>query len=318
MQIFKVIFFFLVIWILFPRDMMAGTLSCSVTTTCPTGAIIYRMSSTTNAHGELGTQSNYANMVCCTGITGISNSCTGTFATALKFSSTTNAHADKATFTNFPNNACISVPSGGSVSIGYQTSNCAGYDTTLGSIESDTNSHIGDASAYTNKICGTANGTQSLVFSISDNTIGFGNLLSVATRYATGDTLGSGTDTTDAHTLSAGTNTTGGYYITLQGTTLTSGADTITALGGTATASSIGSKQFGLRLVLNSGTGTTSSPYNTANWAFDTATFPDTIASGSGDNSTSIFGMRYVGNISASTPPGSYSSVLTYVMTAGF
>lgn len=318
MQIFKVIIFYLLVIVCIPQGILAGTLSCSVTTTCPTGAIIYRMSSTTNAHGELGSQVNYTNMICCTGITGISNSCTGTFATALIFSSTTNAHAEKNTFTNFTNKACISIPSGGSVSIGYQTSNCTGYDTTLGSIESDINSHIGDGSAYTNKICGTANGTQSLTFSISDNTIGFGSLLAVAVRYATGDTLGASVDTTDSHTLSASTNVSGGYSISLNGTTLTSGVNTITAMGGTATASIVGSKQFGLRIVSNSGTGVAVSPYNTSNWAFDVGTFPNKIVTGAGDSSTSVLGMRYISNISASTPSGSYTSVLTYVMTVNF
>ncbi len=317
MQIFKVIFFYLIIVLLLPLGISAGTLSCSVTTTCPSGAIIYRMASTSNSHGELGTLSNYTNMICCTGVTGISNACSGTFATALKFSSTTNAHAEKNTFSNFTDNACISIPSG-SVTIGYQTSNCTGYDTTLGSIESDTNSHIGDASAYTNKICGTANGSQSLTFSISDNTIGFGTLLSVAARYATGDTLGGSTDTADSHTLSASTNVSGGYNISLNGTTLTSGANTVTAIGATATTSSVGTKQFGLRIISNSGTGVVVSPYNTSNWAFDTAAFPDTIVTGAGDSSTSVLGMRYISNISASTASGSYSAVLTYVMTVNF
>ena len=318
MQIFKGIYFYLIVLLLFPQITSAGTLSCSITTACPTGAIIYRMSSTTNAHGELGTQANYTNMVCCTGITGLSNSCSGTFATALKFSSTTNAHAEKNTFSNFADNACISIPSGGNVTIGYQTSNCSGFDTTLGSIESDINSHIGDGSAYINKICGSGTGVQSLTFSISDNTIGFGTLLAVATRYTTGDTLGTSTDTTDSHTLSASTNVSGGYSISLNGTTLTSGVNTITAMGGTAIVSSVGTKQFGLRIISNSGTGVAVSPYNTSNWAFDVATFPNKIVTGAGDNSTSVFGMRYISNISASTPSGSYTSVLTYVMTVNF
>ncbi len=303
---------------LFSNFVSAGTLSCSVTTTCASGAIIYRMASTTNSHGELGTESNYTNMVCCTGITGISNSCSGTFATVLDFSSTTNAHAEKNTFSNFADASCLSVPSGGSVTVGYKIGDCVGYDTMLGSIESDTNSHIGNGSAYSNKICGTANGTQSLTFSISDNTIGFGTLLSVASSYATGDTLGAGTDTSDAHTLSASTNAVGGYIISLQGNTLTSGSSTVTAIGATAVAPSIGTKQFGARIVLNSGTGTTTSPYNTNNWAYDTASFPDIISSGTGDASTSVFGMRYLSNISADTISGSYSAVITYVVTVSF
>lgn len=314
----------LLVSILCPLTTDAGTLSCSTTTSCPSGVVMYRMSSTTNAHAGVPPSffSTYPNLVCCTGVAGLSGTCSGATTTLLKLTFTDNAHAAQPSalpdFANYPNSACISVPTGGSVSIGYQTSNCAGYDTTLGSMESATNSHIGDANAYPTKICASATGSQSLTFSISDNTIGFGTLLSSAAQFATGDTLGASVDTTDSHTLSASTNVSGGYSISLNGTTLTSGVNTITAMGGTATASSVGTKQFGLRIVSNSGTGVAVSPYNTGSWAFDVGTFPNKIVTGTGDSSTSVLGMRYISNISASTPSGSYTSVLTYVMTVNF
>lgn len=57
---------------------------------------------------------------------------------------------------NYANNACISVSGGGSVSVGYQDTNCDGFDTTLGSMSGITNAHVGDSTAYTTKICATA------------------------------------------------------------------------------------------------------------------------------------------------------------------
>lgn len=139
---------------------LAGTLSCSITTAgACSGTVIWRMTATTNAHAELASQSTAAyanNVVCCTGVSGMGTSCSGTFATALKLSGTTNGHAEQNSFSNYANSACISVPSGGSVSIGYQSTNCTGFDTTLGSMSATTNAHTGNTTAYTTKICGTA------------------------------------------------------------------------------------------------------------------------------------------------------------------
>lgn len=301
----------------------AGTLSCSVTTAAAcTGTVIYRMSGSSNAHAELPGQANGnydGNVVCCSGVTGLGNACSGTFATALKLSGVTNAHVEQNSQANYANNACIQAPSGGTVSVGYQATNCSGFDTTLGSMSAATNAHVGDGSAYTTKICATAaGGSQSLTFIISDSTIGFGTLSAAGARYATGDTNGSGSDSADAHTISATTNASSGYTITLNGTTLTSGGNTITAIGGTAAVSSAGTEQFGARLIVNSGTGSATAPYASANWALDTGNFPDQVASGSGDGVTTVFGVRYIGNISASTENGSYGSTLTYTVTATF
>jgi hypothetical protein len=106
--------------------------------------------------------------------------------------------------------------------------------------------------------------------------------------------------------------------MTLQGTTLTSLLNTITPIGATAVASAVGTEQFGVRLGVNSGTGLATSPYNTANWALDTASFPDAIASGAGDSVSTVFGARYIGNTTSATEMGSYNSILTYTVTATF
>lgn len=306
----------------------AGTLSCSVTTAAAcTGTVIWRMSGATNAHAELPSQATAAyasNVVCCSGVTGLGNACTGTFATALKLSGVTNAHSEQNSQANYANNACISVPSGGTVSIGYQATNCTGFDTTLGSMTGTTNAHVGNTTAYTTKICGTAAGAaaQTLTFSISDISIGFSNLDSANERWATGDGAGSATEVS-AHTMSASTNGTNGYVITVNGSTLTSGASTITAIGASAVNVTLsnGTEQFGIRLTASGGNGAVSTPYNGAanNYALDTAAFPDQVASDpDGDDVSTTYSVFYAANIANITEAGSYTAALTYAITANF
>lgn len=162
---------------------------------------------------------------------------------------------------------------------------------------------------------------QSLSFSISDTGIGFGTLLPGGSRYATGNALGGSTDTADAHTVSVATNATNGYSLYVTGTTptcSTCGGATITPIGSSATTASPGTEQFGLRAIVNSGTGVVSSPYNGSNWAFDTAAFPDILATGAGDESTTVYGLRYLGNIASNSESGSYNGVVTFIATASF
>lgn len=304
----------------------AGTLSCSVTTAAAcSGTVILRMSGSTNAHAELPGQATAAyddNVVCCSGVTGLGNSCSGTTATILKLSGVTNAHVEQNTQNNFANDACMSVGSGGTVSVGYQPTNCSGYDTTLASMPAVTNAHVGDTTAYSEyKICGTAAAPQSLTFSISDNTVGFGPLTPSGPRYATGNTNGSSSDSADSHTLSVATNAADGYAVTLSSAALACsicGPAEISAIGDTAAASSSGTEQFGARLTVNSGTGSVSSPYNGTDWALHASNSPVVVATGSGDGATTEFGVRYLGNIAANTESGSYSSTITYTVTATF
>ena len=159
-----------------------------------------------------------------------------------------------------------------------------------------------------------------LSFSISDNSIGFGVLNSGASRYATGDTNGSGSETT-AHTISASTDAASGYVITAQGATLTSGAHTVTAIGGTSASPTAGTEQFGLRMTASGGNGVVTSPYNHATqYAYaGTAVSASQVASDpDGDNVETVYSARYLGNITGATEAGNYTASLTYVITAGF
>jgi hypothetical protein len=317
------IFFFAVS---FEHVAYAGTLSCSITTSAAcTDTVILRMSGSSNAHAELPSQANGnydGNVICCSGVTGLGNSCSGTFDTVLKLSGTSNAHVEQNSQVNYANDACMSVPSGGTVSVGYQAINCSGFDTTLSSMKDVTNSHIGNTTAYTEyKVCATATGgSGTLTFSISDNSIGFGTLSSSTARYATGDTTGSASETV-AHTIAASTNASSGYVITVQGGTLTFGGNTITAIGGTSAGSSSGSEQYGLRITASGGNGSVTSPYNHASnyaYAADVSTSDEIASDTDGDDVTTTYSIRYLGNVSAATEAGSYTATMTYLITANF
>lgn len=164
----------------------------------------------------------------------------------------------------------------------------------------------------------TATVAQSLSFSISDNTIGFGTLSASDDFFATGDGNGSATET-EAHTLAVGTNAASGYTMTVRGATLTAGIPTITAIGGTNTASTTGTEQFGLRMTASGGSGTVSAPYAASGFAYAAdASTASTVASSSTSSATTTFSARYLANIAASTEAGSYTATLTYVTTANF
>lgn len=163
----------------------------------------------------------------------------------------------------------------------------------------------------------TADVAQTLTFTITDNTIGFGPLTSGAARFATGDALGGGAEV-GAHDLTASTNAGSGYVISVSGTTLTFGGHTITAIGPANTASAIGTEQFGIRANASGGTGTVSAPYAAAGFALDTAAFPDEFATASGATILTTFSVRYLANVSAMTEAGNYSANLTYTATGRF
>ena len=161
-------------------------------------------------------------------------------------------------------------------------------------------------------------GPSTLTFSISESTVGFGTLSSVAAQFATANTLGSATEV-EAHTIVASTNAPDGYAITINGETLSYGTSIISAIGSANTASSVGTEQFGLRMTASGGNGSVVVPYAAAGFAFDTAAFPDVVASNSGgDGVQTTYSLRYLANISGITEAGDYQTTLTYVITAAF
>lgn len=138
--------------------------------------------------------------------------------------------------------------------------------------------------------------------------------------------LSAGTTGSGTSQIGVTTNAGSGYAITTSGTTLTSGANTITALS-SQTASTQGTSQFGLNLKTNTtpavgsdpagaGSGTPTATYGTANqFRFVTG---DQVASTATADSFRLFTVSYIANVGAVTPAGSYATNLTYICTATF
>jgi hypothetical protein len=148
---------------------------------------------------------------------------------------------------------------------------------------------------------------------IAGNAINFGDFSPVVTR--------SGTSV-----MQASSNAGNGYNITVNGTTLASGVNTIAALT-SQTASTLGTGQFGLNLRTNaspvvgadptgSGIGNYSANYGTANqYRFISG---DTVAQTTGPSNANTFTSSYIVNIGGSQAAGVYTATLTYICTASF
>lgn len=170
--------FLIISGVSFPVYFMHAAISCSVTTQASCNGSGYttllRMSGGNNAHAELPSQStsNYSNnVICCSSISSISNSCSlSNKQVFLRLSGVTNGTVQESSINTYGTDACLSDNIGNDVIIvGYQNSNCSGYDTTVASISSSDNAHIGDANAYTRKICATVI-PQTITFDIDTST----------------------------------------------------------------------------------------------------------------------------------------------------
>lgn len=154
------------------------------------------------------------------------------------------------------------------------------------------------------------------------------------------DKLFSPTDTAGATSqMAASTNAGSGYSITVNGPTLTSGSNTITAMSST-TAGVHGVSQFGLNLKANTTTSTTpaigtevNQPSNGTNYRGQATTGYNTIDQfkfasgdsvaksdngGAGGTDAQIFTVSYIVNVPGSQPAGTYTTTLTYICTPTF
>jgi hypothetical protein len=163
----------------------------------------------------------------------------------------------------------------------------------------------------------------SITFAISDTSIGFGTLSASAARWATGDTLGSATDSAAAHTLSIGTNATDGYIVTYNGATLTSGGDTISVATVSNDADGTqGAEQFCMGFSTN-GNASIAAAYDhnatpgNRDWSFVAGT-TTTLASETAPTATETICAFYLANIAADTEAGTYTTDITYIATATF
>jgi hypothetical protein len=136
----------------------SSTLTCSVKTSCtgPGEVAVFRMSSLTNAHAETAAGTTYGNIVCCSGVTGLSASCALPHTTVLRLWAATNAHVARASETSYTTEACLSAPST-TITCQYGSSCDAGAGYVCLATMSGagvTNAHVADcASAYSTKVC---------------------------------------------------------------------------------------------------------------------------------------------------------------------
>lgn len=182
------------------------------------------------------------------------------------------------------------------------------------------------AAATANQITVSATVPESLTFctgtsGVTSTSCGSATGTSVSLGVLTTSSTGTGTSQ-----IGVTTNAGSGYSITVNGTTLTSGSNTIAALASPAN-STQGTAQFGINLKSNTtpsvgsdpagaGSATPSSGYGTAN-SFTFVNGAQIASAGSYDDFR-LFTVSYIANITSVTPPGTYSTTLTYICTATF
>ncbi len=124
----------------------------------------------------------------------------------------------------------------------------------------------------------------------------------------------------------ANTNATNGYNVTISGTTMTSGNNTIPAMT-TPSASVTGASQFGLNLRSNTippvgqdpagpGNASPTSDYNSQNlFKYENG---DTIATAPGTSDNKTFTVAYIVNVSNTQPAGIYNTSMSFICLATF
>jgi hypothetical protein len=181
----------------------------------------------------------------------------------------------------------------------------------------------------------TVSGTmpESLVFCVGTSGSNCTNITGSSVNLGTFSPAATNTGTS---LMSASTNAGSGYAITINGTTMTSGANTVAAMGtqtlnssgcAVSCTSTTGVSQFGSNVrantvpsvgadVTGSGTATGSGGYNTANsFRFFTG---DTVASVGGVTNSNLFTNSYIVNVPGSQAAGLYTATMTYICTATF
>lgn len=170
------------------------------------------------------------------------------------------------------------------------------------------------ATATAGQITVTASVGETLTFTLATATVALGTI--------TTTTTGAGVST-----MTLATNAPSGYSVAYNGTTLTSGENTIAAMA--SGGSDQGTAQFGINLKANatpiigadtsgSGTGAPTADYNTADTFKFVASTTTPIATASLPTLSNVFTTSYIANVSAVTKSGAYSTAIMYIATANF
>ena len=120
---------------------------------CEDSQLIFRLSSSTNAHAEVYNGSNYLTRVCYDDFFlrayngAIPNRCTGNNS-VLKLSGLTNAHAEAPNGTNYLTNICY-----GDLSCAIRTNGCLANEAMIVSLSGLTNAHVALDNSYSYGLC---------------------------------------------------------------------------------------------------------------------------------------------------------------------
>ena len=132
-----------------------ASISCSVTDSCNRYTVL-KMLQTNTSHAQLRNETGYNFSVCCIDDSGaLGSACTGAFARIINLSKSSNSHAGYWNESAHQIGVCLSTTSQ-TITSSYQLNNCSGYDTCAFSIKNNSNSHIGNCTAYPRKVCLTA------------------------------------------------------------------------------------------------------------------------------------------------------------------
>ncbi len=122
----------------------------SVLTTCIDANTLFKLSSSTNAHAALFSDTTYTFRACTNGLVITDRTCNSDNSDVIiKLSSVTNAHVEKNTGTNYNQKVCS-----GDLTCNYRSGNCNADEQCVVSISGDTNAHVGDCiGGYNTKLC---------------------------------------------------------------------------------------------------------------------------------------------------------------------
>ncbi len=118
---------------------------------CPDSQTLFKLSSSTNAHAALFSDTAYTFRACTNGLIIVDRTCDADNSDVIiKLSSVTNAHVEKPTGTgNYAQKVCSS-----DLTCNYRLGNCNADEQCVVSISGDTNAHVGDCiSGYNTKLC---------------------------------------------------------------------------------------------------------------------------------------------------------------------
>ncbi len=168
----------------------------------------------------------------------------------------------------------------------------------------------------------TATVSEHITCSLLETNVYFGTVTDLSTRYGTTALGGSGSNNRITM-LRSSSNAANGYVWTVKGGNLSSGSDTIEAVGPTAVTSQSGQDQLGINVgiaVNPGGPAITVDPQysDTSTPKYALATTTDTIVDVAGPSGQADYDLEWIANRGAATKAGNYTSTDTFICTGRF